>query len=65
MNFSKWIDEKIFPQIEKFEKETRYSAQDWAKKQEAEFKEVFLNKCGRRGGGVGERGGGKGGVVRE
>ncbi len=44
VNFSKWIDEKIFPQIEKFEKETRYSAQDWAKKQEAEFKEVFLNK---------------------
>lgn len=44
VDFSKWIDEKIFPQIEKFEKETRYSAQDWAKKQEAEFKEVFLNK---------------------
>lgn len=44
VDFSKWIDEKIYPQIEKFEKETRYSAQDWAKKQEAEFKEVFLNK---------------------
>ena len=44
VNFSDFIDDSLFPQIEIFEKETREVATSWAKNTESSFKKFFLNK---------------------
>lgn len=44
VDFSSFIDDNLFPQIESFEKETRFAATSWAKETENNFKEYFLNK---------------------
>lgn len=44
VNFSEFIEESLFPQIEIFEKETREAATSWANETEASFKKFFLEK---------------------
>lgn len=44
VDFSKYIDNKLYPEIEKFEKETRTTATSWAESEEKKFKQFFLNK---------------------
>ena len=44
VDFSKYIDNELYPKIEKFEKETRTTATSWAEAEEKKFKQFFLNK---------------------
>ena len=44
VDFSKYIDNELYPEIEKFEKETRTTATSWAEAEEKKFKQFFLNK---------------------
>ena len=44
VDFSKYIDNELYPKIEKFEKETRTTATSWAGAEEKKFKQFFLNK---------------------
>ena len=52
VNFSEFIDEALFPQIESFEKETRDAASSWAKETESSFKKFFLEKLSELDGAI-------------
>ena len=44
VDFSKYIDDILYPEIEKFEKETRDVATNWANDEASKFKIFFLGK---------------------
>lgn len=44
VDFSRWLDEKLLPQIETAVESTRKAAFDWAKREEKKFKEYFKAK---------------------
>ena len=44
VDFNKYIDGELYPEIEKFERDTRTTAHDWAAQQEEAFKQFFLKK---------------------
>lgn len=44
VDFNKYIDNTLSPEITKYEYETRKTVTEWAKGQETKFKQFFLNK---------------------
>ena len=44
VDFDKYIDDSLYPEIEKFEKETRKVATNWGNAEADKFKKFFLNK---------------------
>ena len=44
VDFYKYIDNSLFPEVEKFERETRNTATNWATKESEAFKTFFLKK---------------------